>query len=146
MAIKIGDRAPDFTLPNTDRAPVSLHEFLGNKVVLAFFVGAFTLTCTKEACTFRDSMARYTNLEAQVIGVRVDDPIVNRDFANKNRLPYPILSDPDRETSKQYGLEPPRHAIFILDKEGIVRYIWVAPNPAMEPDYGEIQDILTKIG
>ena len=56
--IDVGDMAPDFTLPDTDKKPRSLKEFLGQKVVLAFFVGAFTSTCTKEMCEFRDSMAR----------------------------------------------------------------------------------------
>ncbi|MCL2359727.1 MAG: peroxiredoxin [Nitrososphaerota archaeon] len=145
MVIKMGDRAPDFMLLDENMKPRSLQEFLGHKVVLAFFVGAFTATCTKEACTFRDSMARYTNLEAQIIGIRVNSPTSNKDFATKNRLPYPILSDPDLTASKRYGLEPPRHSIFILDKEGLIRYIWIAPNPAIEPDYKEIQVALTKI-
>jgi len=145
MTIQVCDRAPDFTLLDTDRKPRSLYEFLGRKIILAFFVGAFTATSTKEACAFRDSMARYTNLEAQVIGIRVNDPTSNKGFAKKNRLPYPILSDPNREASKRYDLEPHKHAIFILDKEGHIRYRWIAPNPAMEPDYGEIQDVLTEI-
>jgi peroxiredoxin len=143
--IKAGDRAPEFTLLDADMKPISLHEFLGQKIILAFFVGAFTATCTKEACTFRDSMARYTDLKAQVIGLRVNDPAANKGFAKKNRLPYPILSDPNLETSKRYGIEHPKHAIFILDKQGFVRYRWIAPDPEVEPNYMEIQEVLTKI-
>ena len=98
--IKVGDKAPDFTLPDTDKKQRSLKEFLGKKVVLAFFVGAFTSTCTKEMCEFRDSMARLTDLKAQVIGISVNDPFSNKAFAEKNRLPFPVLSDYKREVIK----------------------------------------------
>src|SRR5208283_6030470 len=134
--VKVGDRAPDFTLPDTDKKPRSLKEFLGKKIVLAFFVGAFTSTCTKEMCEFRDSMARLTDLNAQVIGISVNDPFSNKGFSEKNRLPFPILSDHKREVIKTYGLELPNFAgldgytvakrsIFVIDEKGIVRYVWV---------------------
>ena len=154
--IQVGDKAPDFTLPNIELKPTSLKEFLGKKVVLAFFVGAFTSTCTKEMCEFRDSMARLTDLNAQVIGISVNDPFSNKGFAEKNRLPYSILSDYKREVIRKYGLELPNFAglggytvakrsIFILDKDGIVRYVWVSDNPAVEPNYDEIQKALQQI-
>lgn len=154
--VKVGDQAPDFTLPDVDMKSRSLHEFLGQKVVLAFFVGAFTSTCTKEVCTFRDSMARLTNLKAQVIGISVNDPFSNKAFAEKNRLPYPILSDYKRDVIKQYGLESAnfeglvgyvvaKRSIFILDEKAIVRYVWVSDNPAVEPNYEEVQAALSEI-
>jgi glutaredoxin-dependent peroxiredoxin len=154
--IKVGNKAPNFTLPDVNMKPRSLHEFLGKKVVLAFFVGAFTSTCTMEMCAFRDSMARLTDLHAQVIGISVNDPYSNKGFAEKNFLPYPILSDYKREVIKQYGLElqdfaglqgytVAKRSIFILDKEGIVCYMWVSENPAVEPNYDEIQEALAKI-
>ena len=133
--IKVGSKAPDFTLPDVDLKNRSLNEFLGQKVILAFFVGAFTSVCTKEMCTFRDSMARLIDLNAQVIGISVNDPFSNKGFAEKNRLPFPILSDYKREIIKQYGLEfsnflglegytVAKRSIFILDKDSIVRYVW----------------------
>jgi glutaredoxin-dependent peroxiredoxin len=154
--IKVGDKAPDFTLPDTDKKQRSLNEFSGKKIVLAFFVGAFTSTCTKEMCEFRDSMARLIDLNAQVIGISVTDPFSNNAFAEKNRLPFPILSDYKREVIKTYGLQLPNFAgldgytvakrsIFILDQNGIVRYVWVSDNPAVEPNYQEIQSILQQI-
>lgn len=156
IKIKVGDKAQDFTLPDTDLKPRSLKEFLGQKVVLAFFVGAFTSTCTKEMCEFRDSMARLIDLDAQVIGISANDPFSNKGFAEKNRLPFPILSDYKREVIKTYGLElhdfagldgytVSKRSIFILDEKGIVRYVWVSDNPAIEPDYQEIQNILQQI-
>ena len=155
--IKVGDKAPGFTLSDTDLKPRSLKDFLGKKVVLAFFVGAFTSVCTKEMCTFRDSIARLTSLKAQVVGVAVSDPFSNKAFAEKNMLPFPILSDYKREVVKIYGLElsdfaglrvytVAKRSIFILDKNGTVRYVWITENPAVEPDYAEIEKALEKIG
>jgi len=154
--IKVGDKAPDFTLPDTDKKPRSLKEFLGQKVVLAFFVGAFTSTCTKEMCEFRDSMDRLTDLKAQVIGISVNDPFSNKAFAEKNRLPFPVLSDYNRETIRMFGLEMQdfaglkgytvaKRSIFILDPNGFVRYVWVSEDPAVEPNYQEIEIALGKI-
>jgi peroxiredoxin len=154
--IRVGDKAPDFTLPDADLKPRSLGGFLGNKVVLAFFVGAFTSVCTKEMCAFRDSMARLIDLKAQVIGISVNDPFSNKAFAEKNRLPFPILSDYKREIIKTYGIETPdfaglkgytvaKRSIFIVDKNGVVRYVWTTENPAIEPDYSEIEKALAKI-
>ena len=154
--IKIGDKAPDFVLPDTETKLRTLKEFLGQKVVLAFFVGAFTSTCTKEVCEFRDSMARFIDLKAQVVGIGVSDPFSNKAFAEKNRLPFPILSDYNREAIKTYGLEShnfaglkgytvAKRSIFILDPQGIVRYVWVSENPAVEPAYQQIQKELEKI-
>ena len=154
--IKVGDKAPDFTLPDTEMKPRNLKEFTGKKVVIAFFVGAFTSTCTKEMCEFRDSMARLIDLDAQVIGISVNDPFSNKEFAERNRLPFPVLSDYKREVIKTYGLElsnfagldgytVAKRSIFILDREGVIRYVWVSDNPAVEPNYQEIQNVLKKI-
>jgi glutaredoxin-dependent peroxiredoxin len=154
--IKVGDKALDFILPDIELKPRTLKEFLGKKVVLAFFVGAFTSTCTKEVCEFRDSMARLVDLNAQVVGISVNDPFSNRAFAEKNRLPFPVLSDYNREVIKQWGLElfdfaglkgytVAKRSIFILDETGIVRYIWISEDPSVEPNYDEIQKALEQI-
>jgi peroxiredoxin len=154
--VKVGDKAPDFSLPDTNLKPRKLEEFLGSKVVLAFFVGAFTSVCTKEMCAFRDSMARLIDLKAQVVGVSVNDPFSNKAFAEKNRLTFPILSDYNRQVIKTYGVETPdfgglkgytvaKRSIFILDKNGVVRYVWTTEDPTIEPDYREIENALEKI-
>jgi peroxiredoxin len=154
--VKIGDGAPDFTLPDTDLKPRRLKEFLGTKTVLAFFVGAFTSVCTKEMCTFRDSMARLTDLKAQIVGIAVSDPFSNKAFAEKNYLSFPVLSDYKRNVIRAYGIEMPnfagldgyttsKRAIFILDRDGVVRYVWISENPAVEPNYSEIEAFLEKM-
>ena len=155
-AVKVGDKVPDFTLPDTDLKPRILREFLGKKTVLAFFVGAFTSVCTKEMCAFRDSMARLIDLKAQIVGIAVTDPFSNKAFAEKNKLTFPILSDYKREVVRTYGIELPnfaglkdyttaKRAVFILDEGGIVRYVWITDNPAVEPNYSEIEAFLEKM-
>jgi peroxiredoxin len=107
-------------------------------------------------CAFRDSMARLINLKAQVIGISVNEPFSNKAFAEKNRLPFPILSDYKREVIKTYDIEMPdfaglkgyttaKRSIFILDKNGVIRYVWITENPAIEPNYNEIENMLEKI-
>ena len=151
--LKVGDKAPDFTLTDTNLQTRSLREFLGNKIVLAFFVGAFTSVCTKEMCTFRDSMARLIDLKAQIIGIAVTDPFSNKAFAEKNFLTFPVLSDHNREVTRAFGVEMPdfagikgysvaKRAIFVLDANGVVRYIWMTEDPAVEPDYSAIENFL----
>jgi len=126
---------------------------LGKKTVLAFFPGAFTGVCTKEMCTFRDSMQALGELEAQVVGISVNDPFSNKAFAEANRLQFPILSDYTRETVKRYdvfhenfaGLKEytaAKRSIFILDDKGIVRYKWISEDPGKEPNYEEIKSKL----
>jgi len=154
--IKVGDKAPDFTLPDTDLNLKSLKNFLSRKTVLAFFVNAFTNTCTKEMCAFRDSMARLVDLDAQVVGISVNDPFSNKAFAQKNKLPFPILSDYNHEAIAAYGVKAlnfsglngytvAKRSIFIIDQNGIVRYVWTAEDPATEPNYEEIEEALQKI-
>jgi glutaredoxin-dependent peroxiredoxin len=160
--IKVGDKAPDFSLPDMDMNPRTLKEFLGKKTLLAFLIGAFTSTCTKESCEFRDSMARLIDLNVQVIGIDLTSPFSNKRFVEKNRLPFPVLSDNKREVFEKYGLQfSPcdeseccwgtgcypivKRSILILDEEGIVRYIWTSRKSADEPSYEDIQKALKQI-
>jgi peroxiredoxin len=160
--IKIGDQAPDFTLPDEDMKPTSLKDFLGQKVVLAFFVGSFTTTCTKEVCEFRDSMSRLVDLNAQVIGIDLTAPFSSKRFSEKNRLPFPILSDNKREVFEKYGLKfSPcdndvccfgsgcypivKRSIFILDRKGVVRYRWVSGKSTIDPSYEEMQKVVEQL-
>ena len=155
--IKVGDKAPDFTLPDTTLKLRSLRDFSSQNIVLAFFVSAFTSVCTKEMCTFRDSMAKLIDLKAQVIGISVNDPFSNKAFAEKNKLVFPILSDYNHEVIKLYGIEASdfadikgytvaKRSIFVINKKGVIRYAWTTDNPTVEPDYYAIEEILKKIG
>ncbi len=152
----VGEKAPDFTLLDTERKPRKLSEFFGKKLVLAFFPGAFTSTCTKEMCTFRDSLTKLTELKAQIVAVSVNDPWSNKGFADRNMLAFPLLSDYNREVVRLYGIElkdfaglkgynVAKRSVFILDQNGVVRYRWVSEDPGVEPNYREIEDALSKI-
>jgi len=156
VEVVVGKKAPDFTLPDTDRKPRKLSEFLGKKLVLAFFPGAFTSVCTKEMCTFRDSMARLNELKAQVVGISVNDPFSNKGFAERNMLSFPLLSDYNREVVRLYDIElkdfaglkgysVAKRSVFVIDKKGVVRYWWVSEDPGKEPNYKEIEKALEQI-
>jgi len=132
--LEVGQEASDFILYDSEMKPRKLSEFLGKKVVLAFYPGAFTPICTKEMCAFRDSMAKLNELEAQVIGISVNDPFTNKAFAEKNNLDFPLLSDYNREVIKLYdvalenlvglkGYTAAKRSISILDKKRKMRYL-----------------------
>lgn len=150
MAIKTGDKAPDFTLPDTDKNQRSLKEFLGKVTVLAFYPGAFTGICTKEMCSLRDALANFNALNAQIVGISVDSPFANKGFATQNNLSYPLLSDYTRKVSSEYcglyddfgglkGYTAAKRSVFVLDKQGVVRYAWISENPGVEPPYAEVE-------
>ncbi len=156
MALNVGDKAPDFEAPDQNLKMRKLSDFKGNKLVLAFFPGAFTSVCTKEMCTFRDSMANLNKLNATVLGVSVDQPFSNAKFAKDNNLNFDLLSDLTREMSNKYGglhqnfvnipgLVASKRSVFVIDKNGKVTYAWVSEDPGVEPDYKKIEEELSKV-
>lgn len=156
MSVQIGQKAPSFSLVDTDRKTRTLDEFNGKNTVLAFFPGAFTGVCTKEMCTFRDSMSRMNDLNAQVVGICVDNPVVNKAFAAQHNLQFTLLSDYARTAVTSYGIPQEnflglpgytaaKRSVFVLDKGGVVRYAWISDNPGIEPQYDEINAILAKL-
>ena len=156
MPVEVGQRVPDVTVVSPDRKQVKLSEFLGKPTVLAFFPGAFTGVCTKEACAFRDSMARFTGMQGQVLGISVDSPFAQKAFADANRLNFTFLSDYNRHAVKAFGIEDPNFAggalpgvakrsVYVLDRTGTVRYRWVSDNPGVEPNYDEVEQALKKV-
>jgi len=153
MSVEVNQKMPDFLLHDQDRKQRSLKEFQGKKLVLAFFPGAFTGVCTKEMCTFRDSLQ---SLPGQVVAVSVNDPFTNKAFAEANKLQFPILSDYGRETVKKLnifhsdfaglkGYTAAKRSVFIVDGNGVVHYKWVSEDPLKEPNYQEIKTNLEKL-
>ncbi len=154
--IRLGDKAPDFVLYDTEMKQRRLKDFLGKNIVVAFYVGAFTSVCTKEMCTFRDSLTKLNSLKAQVIGISVNDPFANKAFAQTNMLQFPLLSDYNRDVIKAYGIElhdfaglkgyiVAKRSVFVVDKQGIVRYIWVSEDPHIEPNYDEVEKTVSQL-
>jgi peroxiredoxin len=156
MAAEVGQKAPQFTLVNTDLKATSLSDFAGKNVVLAFYPAAFTGVCQKELCTFRDALNDFTSAQTAVVGVSVDSPFANKEFAAKNGLNFPLLSDITRDVIKQYdvvfndlagvkGFTVAKRAVFVIDRQGMVRYKWVAPEPKVEPNYAEVTAAVKKL-
>jgi peroxiredoxin len=154
MPLKVGDKAIEFTLLDTEKKPRSLKEFLGRKTVLLFYPGAFTGTCTKEMCTIRDSIAAFNSVKAQVVGISVDSPFANKGFANQNKLTFPLLSDYKREVVSSYGIAlhdfaglpgyiAAKRAVYVLDAQAVVKYAWVSDDPGVEPPYDQVRNALT---
>src|SRR3954469_25786082 len=103
MAIQEGKSAPAFTLPDADGKPVSLSDFAGKNVILYFYPKDDTPGCTKEACGFRDSWKDLQKLGVMVLGVSADNGASHQKFTSKYKLPFPLLSDPDRKVMEKYG-------------------------------------------
>jgi peroxiredoxin len=149
MSVAAGQKAPDFTLLNTEREKISLDSLRGKPVILAFFPLAFSPVCTEEMCTFRDSLAELNNANAQVIGISVDSPFALKAFAAAQGLQFPLLSDFNREASRAYGVlndnllgvfqGVANRAVFVIDRDGKVAHAWVSEDPRVQPNYDEVK-------
>jgi peroxiredoxin Q/BCP len=104
MALDVGNKAPDFTLPDQDGKPVKLSDFKGKRVVVFFYPKASTPGCTQEACDFRDEVAAFKKKKVVVLGVSKDTPAAQKKFAEKYQLPFPLLCDPGLEVHKAWGV------------------------------------------
>ena len=147
MAADLGSKAPDFTLTNQDRQPVTLSEQRGRPVVLAFFPAAFSSVCQKELCTFRDSIARLGQARAQVYGISVDTFFTLKAFHDQQKLSFPLLSDFNKQAIREYGVFNEdmiglkgiaKRAVFVIDKDGVVRHREVLEDARNEPDYEKV--------
>jgi thioredoxin-dependent peroxiredoxin len=150
MEIKVGDNAPDFTLPSQMGDKVKLSEFFGKKnVVLYFYPKDETIGCTKEACAFRDSYDVFTKLGAEVLGVSGQNVESHKGFASHYGLPFLLLSDVDNRVRQLYGVPTtmgiiPGRVTYIIDKKGVVRHIF---NSQYQPEkhVQEALDMLKKL-
>jgi len=154
MAVIEGGQAPDFTLMNQEREPVTLSNLRGRPVVLAFFPAAFSSVCTKELCTFRDSLSRLNQAKAQVFGVSVDTFFALKAFHTDQKLTFPLLSDFNKQTIRDYGVFNEdmiglkgiaKRAVFVIDKDGKVRYQQVLDDARNEPDYDAVFKTLASL-
>ena len=136
MAVKVGDKAPDFTLPSQMGDNVTLSEFIGKKnIVLYFYPKDESPGCTKEACSFRDSYEELTRLGAEVLGVSGQSVESHKSFATHYGLPFILLSDEDNKVRKLYGVPAtmgiiPGRVTYIIDKKGVVRSIFSSQTQA----------------
>ena len=147
MSVDVGSVAPDFTLMDQDRQPVTLSGLRGKPVVIAFFPAALSSVCTAELCNLRDSMARLNSTQAQVLGISVDTFFTLKAFRDSQQLTFPLLSDFNKEAIQQFGVFNPdmiglkgiaKRAVFVLDGKGVVRHREVLEDARNEPNYDAV--------
>ena len=133
--VKEGKKAPDFTLPSSDGADVTLRDLRGRPVVLYFYPKDDTPGCTREACAFRDARARISRTGAVVLGVSPDSVASHEKFRAKYKLNFPLLADTDKAVAKKYGAFGEKvlygkkvtgmiRSTFVIDAEGVVRKVF----------------------
>ena len=153
MSTQVGQKAPDFTLFDSDKNKVSLSAMAGSPVVILFFPLAFTGVCTKELCSVRDNIATYNQTNANVIGISVDSLFTLAKFKEDQQLNFTLLSDFNGTAASSYGVlydvfpafemeKVSKRAAFVVDAEGVVRYAEVCATPGDLPNFAAIQETL----
>ena len=133
--LKVGDKVPDFCLPNQDEVDICLRDLKGRWIVLYFYPKDNTSGCTTEACDFTQALPNFDNLDAVVLGVSPDSPKKHRNFIEKKDLKITLLSDEDKEVSKQYGVWQLKkmygkeymgivRSTFLISPDGKIEAIW----------------------
>jgi peroxiredoxin len=155
MSLSVGQKAPNFNLPDQDKNMVSLEALKGKNVVLLFFPAAFTGVCTKEMCQTRDELSFYNGFNANVYGVSVDMLFSLGKFKEANGINFPLLSDFNKEAIKAYDVVNDnfsvgfkgvaKRASFVIDKEGIIRFAEVLPAPGDYPNFEGIKKTLESL-
>jgi glutaredoxin-dependent peroxiredoxin len=159
MAVKIGDKAPDFALKSKNApgekdglglSTIKLSE-AKKPAVLLFFPLAFTGVCTKEMCEISEGMKSYEQLGASVFGISVDSPFSQGAWAEKEKISFPLLSDLNKETAKAYGTLLPdlaglgsvsARAAYVVGKDGTIKYAEVTATVKELPNFEKVKSAL----
>ena len=147
---ELNQPAPDFTLPSTEKDTVTLSDLRGKKVVLAFYPAAFTGGCETELCTFRDSLAAFNDLGADVYAISADLPFSGKAFASQHGFGFTVLADFKTEVIRAYGIAhddfagfpgytAAKRSVFVIDGDGILRWSWVTDTPSVLPDFDAVK-------
>lgn len=163
MALKAGDKAPDFELTTkTAEGPkkIKLSGNFGKKnTVLLFFPMAFTGVCTKEMCEVSQALNAYTSLNADVLGISGDNPFAQAAWAEKEKITVPLLADYEHKVAQAYGIAydsflpqknlgmggVAKRSAFVIDKQGVVRYAESNDDPAQLPNFEKIKQTLATL-
>ena len=156
MTLEIGIQAPDFTLKTKTPdglVDVTLSDSIGqNTVVLLFFPFAFTGVCTEEACSVRDDISSYQNLNAKVYGISVDSPFAQEVMAQNENLNFPLLSDFNKSVSKDYDVlyedfigfvGVSKRSAYVISTDGKIAYTWCSDDPKQLPDFNAIKESIS---
>ena len=158
MPIKVGSKAPDFTLKSKTAAglvDVKLSENFGKKnTVLLFFPLAFTGVCTQEMCDVTAGLSAYSSVNADVIGISVDSPFTQEAWAQKEKIGISLVSDLNKDTTKAYDVVFPMlagvgdtsaRAAFVIDKNGVIQYSEQTATPKDLPNLTAVKEVLAKL-
>jgi len=155
MSVKVGDKAPDFKLFNTEKNEVSLSSYKGKNVVLLFFPLAFTGVCTTELCTMRDDIAKYNNLNSDVLALSVDSLFVLEKFKAEQNLNFELLSDFNKTAATSYGAlyedfvlgmkHVAKRSAFVIDSEGTIKYAEILESAGDLPNFSAILETLSAL-
>lgn len=150
--LQVGQKAPDFTLFNSELKEVSLTDYAGQKVVIHFFPMAFTGVCTTQLCTLRDNFGFYEGAKAQVLAISVDSPFTLAKFKADNNYQFPVLSDFNKDVSKSYGAHydefvfnlkgVSKRAAFVVDEQGTIEYAEVLESAGDLPNFEAIDNLI----
>ena len=146
-AVKVGDVAPDFSAASSAGTTVRLKDEVGiSPIVLYFYPKDDTPGCTKEACGIRDNFAAFRKLNATVFGISYDSVESHKKFVEKYKLPFLLLSDPDKSIAKAYGADGfivPKRMTFIIDQSG--KIAWMNPSVTPSTHSAELEQALSKL-
>jgi glutaredoxin-dependent peroxiredoxin len=157
MVLRLGQKVPEFALPDADLKIRSLGEFIRQgPLILAFFSFAFSGVCDKEMCSFRDEFGSLQGAGIQLVGISVDSSYSLRAFAQTYNLQFPLLSDFNKKVVRLYGvLQDPwvdlgykgvaKRAVMVVDRRGMLRYRWATDIPSEEPPYAEVMKAAQKV-
>ncbi len=151
MALLVGAKAPDFTLPGwsgTAEARFTLSAERGHPLVLAFYPGDERLVCTRQLCAYSDGLAELSTFGAVVWGVSPQDVASHRSFAEGRRLTMPLLADEDREVARRYGVLGPmglRRSVFVVDASGMIVWRRVVALNLTFPSVSELRRALAEV-
>jgi len=151
MTLQVGDKAPQFTLPDTSREDVSLPMDPAQNVVLLCVPLACSGVCTAELCDVSQGLSAYEDLGARVLAISVDSPFALKSWADQEGITLTLLSDFNKEVSAAYGAQyddfiglkgVAKRSAFVIDKEGVIRHASVSDDPTVLPDFEAIQACL----
>ncbi|OLS25752.1 MAG: putative peroxiredoxin bcp [Candidatus Thorarchaeota archaeon AB_25] len=153
--LEVGSEAPDFTLLEAPGKNVTLSEEIQKgPVVLVFYPADFTSVCQEELCRFRDVLADYNNMGANVLGISVDGIFSHKAFKEANNIDFPLLSDWEKKVIKDYNIvhedfvgmtEVAKRSVFVIDTDRTVVYVWVSEDPGKLPPFDEVKMAVTKL-
>jgi peroxiredoxin len=155
MSSIVGQKAPEFSLIDSDKNTHKLSDHRGKNVLLLFYPAAFTGVCTKELCATRDDLARFNGLNVDVFGISVDMPFTLARFKDENKLNFPLLSDFNKEAITSYGVKyeewilglkgVAKRATIVIDKDGIIRHAEVLEDAGNYPDFDAVNKTLASL-